>query len=231
VSGPSGSGKSSFCIRFLQNIDALCTERNFDGWVIWCYSEKTAVPNQKLAVLKKIRHNQCVPTDFENAHGGPCLIILDDLLNDAYSKEVCDLFTKGSHHRNMSVILITQNLFQKGRFYRNISLNAKYLVLLENTRDKNQFMFLTRQVYPENSCSLYKAKLNATQQPYGYLILHISQDTNYHLRVRTNIFPTDPPHLIIYAPIEGEASEIKLSRASRTEDGRTETAQSHCFEL
>ena len=53
VSGPSGSGKSSFCIRFLQNIDALCTHRKFDGGVNWCYSEKTAVPNQQLAVLKK----------------------------------------------------------------------------------------------------------------------------------------------------------------------------------
>ena len=31
VSGPNGSDKSSFCIRFLRNLDALCTERNFDG--------------------------------------------------------------------------------------------------------------------------------------------------------------------------------------------------------
>jgi len=109
VSEPSGSGKFSFCIRFLQNLDALCTERNFDGGIIWCYSVKTAVPHQQLAVLKKkIRYNEGVPADFENAHGRPCLIILDDLLNDAYSKEVCGLFTKGSHHRNISVILITQ---------------------------------------------------------------------------------------------------------------------------
>jgi hypothetical protein len=27
---------------------------------------------------------------------------------------VCDLFTKGSHHRNISVVLITQNLFHQG---------------------------------------------------------------------------------------------------------------------
>ena len=177
VSGPSGSGKSSFCIRFLQNIDALCTERNFDGGVIWCYSEKTAVPNQQLVVLKKkIRYNEGVPADFENAHGRPCLVILDDLLNDSYSKELCDLFTKGGYHRYISVILITQNLFNQGRYWRNISLNAKYLVLLKNVRDKNHFMFLARQVYPENSTSLYKAYLNATQQPYGYFILDLSQD-------------------------------------------------------
>jgi len=208
----------------LQNIHALCTERNFDGGVIWCYSEKTAVPNQQSAVLKKIRYNEGVPSDFENAHGRPCIIILNDLLNDVYSKEVCDLFTKGSHHRNISVILITQNLFHQGRYYRNISQNAKYLVQLKNVRNKNQFMFLARQVFPENSISLCKAYLNATQRTYGYIILDLSQDTNDRLQFRTNIFPTDPPPPIIYAPIEDEAREIKLSRSSRNKYGRNESA-------
>jgi len=227
VSGPSVSGKSSFCIRFLQNLEALCTERNFDGGIIWCYSEKTAVPHQQLAVLKKkkkICYNEGVPADFGNAHGRPCLIIFVDLLNDAYSKEVCDLYTKGSHHRNISVILITQNLFHQGRYCRNISLKAKYLVPLKNVREKNQFMFLGRQVYPENSISPYKAYLIAKRRPYGYIILDLSQDSNDNLWFRTNIFPPDPSPPIIYAPIENEASEIKLSRYSRTKDGRTETA-------
>ena len=97
-------------------------------------------------------------------------MIIDDLLNDVYSKQVCDLFTKGSHHRNISVILNTQNFFHQGRYCRDISLNAKYLVLLKNVRDKNQFMYLARQVYAENSASLYKAYLDATKRPVtGYL--------------------------------------------------------------
>jgi len=44
VSGPSKSGKKSFCIRLLQNLDSLCTESEFGGSIIWCYCEKTAVP-------------------------------------------------------------------------------------------------------------------------------------------------------------------------------------------
>ena len=85
-------------------------------------------------------------------------------------------------------------------------------------------MFLAREMYPENSTSLYKAYLNVTLRPYGYLILFLSQDSNDNLRFRTNVFPTDPSPIIIYAPIEDEASEIKLSNSSRTKDGRTETA-------
>ena len=111
LAGPSASGKSSFCIKFLQNLDS-CTEEDFEGGIIWCYSEKTAVPTSQLAALgKKISFYEAVPENFANAQGNPCLIILDDLLKDVYSEDVCNLFTKGTHHRNISVIVITQNLF------------------------------------------------------------------------------------------------------------------------
>jgi hypothetical protein len=79
---------------------------------------------------------------------------LDDLLNQVYSEAVCDLFTKGSHNRNETVCLLTQNFFQQGKMCRDISLHAKYVVELKNVRDGNQFSFLARQVYPENSESL-----------------------------------------------------------------------------
>jgi GTPase SAR1 family protein len=61
ISGPSGSGKSSFCIRLLQNLKSLCTESRFDGGIIWCYSEKTAVPS-----LGKINvsYHEGVPEEF-----------------------------------------------------------------------------------------------------------------------------------------------------------------------
>ena len=118
ISGPSGSGKSSFCVHFLQNLAALCTERDFNGGMIWCYSERTAVPSPTDLPKRDVHCNEGVPTDFKIARGRPCLVILDDLLNDVYSKQVCDLFKKGSHHRNISVILITQNLFDQGSYCR-----------------------------------------------------------------------------------------------------------------
>ena len=100
IGGASGSGKSSFSINFLQYLDSLCTEENFEGGIIWCYSEKAAVPTSQLVALRKnVRFNEGVPTDFGNAQSRPCLIILDDLLNDVYSKDVCDLFTKSSQHK------------------------------------------------------------------------------------------------------------------------------------
>jgi hypothetical protein len=112
-------------------------ETSFAGGIVSCYSEKTSVPRQELQDLhKNVSYHEGVPEKFVDARGRPSLIILDDLLNQVYSQNVSDLFSKGSHHRNTSVLLITQNLFHLGRHSRDISLNATYLVLLKNARKK-----------------------------------------------------------------------------------------------
>jgi len=107
------------------------------------------------------------------------------------------------------VILLTQNIFHQSAFCRDISLNAKYLVLLKNARDKNQFTFLARQVFPEDSPSLFKAFRNATGLPHGYFILNFAQDTDYRLRFGTNVFPDEGPPAV-YAPIDDETESVQL---------------------
>ena len=53
----------------------------------------------------------------------PVLMILDDLMRET-NASIVDIFTKGSHHRQISVFYITQNLFHQGRGQRDISLKA-----------------------------------------------------------------------------------------------------------
>ena len=108
VSGPKGSGKTSFVKRFLQNLSHLCTEPIFDGGIVRCYGKKSAAPSHLPAY---VTFNEGLPEDFGSATGEPSLVIIDDLLNDVYSKQVCELCTRGIHHRNISVILITQTCF------------------------------------------------------------------------------------------------------------------------
>ena len=62
-----------------------------------------------------------------------------------------------------TLAVITQNLFHQGNYCRTISLKAKYIVLLKSTRDKNQFTYLARQVYPGDSAGLYEAYLETTK--------------------------------------------------------------------
>ena len=52
VTVPTGSGKTSFCIKLLMNLVTQCTESRFGGGNIWCYSEETAVPRQQMDKLR-----------------------------------------------------------------------------------------------------------------------------------------------------------------------------------
>lgn len=102
------------------------------------------------------------------------------------SSQVCDLFTKISHHMNYSVILITQNLFNKGKFFRTISLQAQYLFLLKSVRDVSIIASLGRQM--GNSKFLSACYEEATAIPFGFLFLDLKPSSNDKYRVRANIF-------------------------------------------
>jgi len=64
----------------------------------------------------------------------PSLIVVGDHISDI-NQIVADILTKISHHRNISILHLTQNLFDKNKYARTISLNAHYLVLFKNPRD------------------------------------------------------------------------------------------------
>jgi len=86
------------------------------------------VQQQLTALRKKVQIHEGVPEKFENTQGRPCIFILDNLLNEVFSRAVCDLFTEGSHHKKFSVILITENVLHQAPHCCDISLNAKYFV-------------------------------------------------------------------------------------------------------
>ena len=64
------------------------------------------------------------------------------------NSDICELYTEGSHHRNLGVICLLQNIYHHGRENRTMSLNTKYLVLFKNPSDQLQVMTLSRQIFP-----------------------------------------------------------------------------------
>jgi len=153
--------------------------------------------------------------DFENTENIPTIIVLDDLMDTAYSTKVSQLFTKVSHHCSISLILITQNLFHQGPSSRDISLKSKYIVVFKNSRDKTQIVHLAWQVYPENISNFHKTYLEVCKDPYTYLFLDLSQSINDLLRFRTKIFPGETTE--VFAPVRGnEPVEVATTLHSRT---------------
>ena len=76
---------------------------------------------------------------MELSRDGHALLILDDLMQEvSNSKDLLDLFCQYSHHMGISVVYLTQNLFQQGRFSCTIALNTHVLVLLKSMRNASQ---------------------------------------------------------------------------------------------
>jgi len=100
-------------------------------------------------------------------------------MDSAYSTKVSQLFTKVSHHRNISLVLITQNVFHQGPSSRDISLNSKYIDVFRNPTDKTQIVHLARQVYPENISTFHKTYLDVCKDPHSYLFMDFAKSTVY----------------------------------------------------
>ena len=121
---------------------------------------------------------------------------MDDLLTSTDDR-VVDISTKISHHRNLLVVYLTQNLFYKNKQSRTLSLNSHYIVLFKNARDATQMANLARQMYPGKSTFMIEAFKNATSAQYGYLLMDLKQETDDKLRLRTDIFPGDVQYVYL----------------------------------
>ena len=116
------------------------------------------------------------------------LFILDDLMHEM-NDVVATLFMKGSHHRNTSVLLLTQNIFHQYKHSRTVSLNAHNMVQFKNVRDASQITNLAKQMYPGNVKYLKSSYKYATNKHYAYLLIDLKPDTSDLVRLRTDIFP------------------------------------------
>jgi hypothetical protein len=192
LAGPSSSGKSTFIKRFIQHVDAI-TDRKFTE-IVYCYSEQQ--PMYETIVDKRVRfHEGIIPSTEFDRQKGPYLLVLDDLLSSINS-EVVDYFIKGGHHRDISIFLLTQNLFSKAKGHRDISINSHYIILMKSARDISQVNYMARQMAPNDSKHVIESYMDATSKSYGYLLFDFRSTTDDCFRLRTNLFPDDGGQIV-----------------------------------
>lgn len=190
VGGASGSGKTEWICRFLENYRRLIYPEIVH--VLYCYG----VYNKKIIELSRlgIETHFGVPTvRYIKELSKPLLLVLDDLMLDARSDFMDLLFTRGSHHWGVSVVFVTQNLFEKSlKTARN---NAHYLVLLRNPSGQLQIRNLGVQLFPRRLHYFMEAYASATEENYGYLVVDMHPSSPDLVRLRTHIFPGEPQAL------------------------------------
>ena len=188
ISGPTMCGKTFFLKEILKFRDILITP--VPTKIYFCYKSwqktyddfKELIPN--IVFIKGLIDFDDLNINHKN------MIIFDDLMKECIESEsVMNIFTVGSHHKNTSTFFLSQNIFAQGKFSRDISLNANYMIIFRNPRDLQQIQVLARQMFPNDSKFLIESFQDSTLKPHGYLFLDLKQSTESRNRIQSGILP------------------------------------------
>ena len=193
IAGYSNSGKSVLCSELIKKYSD-----QFE-YILYCGVDQHPLEQDPL-INPKLHVSQEILNPFDYTTTSPekaVLLILDECFLEAGQPQyVVDAFTKG-RHKNISIIFITQNLFQPGKFSRSISLNCSHYILMRN-RDLGQIETLGRQIFgkckSKEFIKIYQKSLSYNN--YGYLLIDLSPHTPEKLNLRTNIIGETPYQIV-----------------------------------
>lgn len=184
VAGGSGSGKTEF-VKTLVNkrfyAEALTN-------IIYCYPDYlTEIPTEFDVA---VQYYAGLPdTTFMSTIPNDSLLILDDMMIECSKcEDIAKLFSVVARKRRISVILIVQNVYQQGRHFRNIRLNATGIVLFKfrAANDSNLRLIRDLGLIKHISRSLLD---DALSDRYAYIMIDIHPDRQFDFGcIRSNIF-------------------------------------------
>ena len=182
VAGPTQSGKTQWTVKFLkerhQRIDPPV-----DG-ILFCYSEWQVNYDTLKREVPTTQFHNGIPTLDTLKSLQNVILVIDDLMEEAIKDtNIMNMFTVGSHHRNISVLFLMQNIFQKGTHARTISTNIQYMVLFKNARDQTQIRTLAMQVFPTNWNDFLTYYGRETNKEYGHVVLDFHPQTSNNNRI------------------------------------------------
>ena len=193
MAGPTGSGKTHTLLGLVKKAmtEDMTTQKPVE--IIYCYGAWQPAFED----IDHIRFHEGVikASDIPN-DGQHRWLIIDDLMEEAMGKhETNSLFTKTSHHSNISVFFLLQSLFKKEA--RTISLNTHYFFLFKNPRDRLSITNFARQAFPGKTDFIRESFEDATTKPHSFLLLDLRQETDERLRVIGNFASSTSP-MIVY---------------------------------
>ena len=187
--GPTGCGKTHFTFRLLDALPYVSTER--PKRIIYCYGawqNKFSEYVSRIKFVNGLVNLEDIPDDGEHT-----VLVIDDLMTElSKSKEAVDLFTKFSHHRNISCLFLVQKMFVQTSEMRTISTNTHHMFVFRNPRDKSSITHLAKQVFPGYVKHIQEAYSSATEQPFTHLMINMHQSTPKNARLVGNYLSADP---------------------------------------
>ena len=198
VSGPTSCGKTTFVSKILENRYEIYNKS--PGKVYWFYKVNQPMFQDMMekGIVHEFIQGMCTMEWLEShvSTTPNCTVVIDDMALEV-DDDTAKIFSVGSHHFNVNVILLCQNLFTKNKSFRDISLNSTYHAIFKNPRDKSSIAHFAKQFAPGKSQAVVNIFEDATQKPHSYLLMDYHQETDNANRIISNYLLEDnlPIHI------------------------------------
>lgn len=189
IFGPTGIGKTEFMLQvirqklvepFPENIYYMFNvEQEF--MKVWNQNEDQPIQFIKGLDFSKIDSNKT------------SLLVVDDLILSGENKEMAEMFILGSHHKQISLFYITQNLFPNCPMFRLMSSNAHYFVLFNSQRHFRQIKTLAGQMFCGKDIKrIINAYIRSSNQKRSFILLSLAPEIPKELTVITDFWEWFP---------------------------------------
>jgi hypothetical protein len=201
LAGQTRSGKTTFTLNVLRNIETLFANPECRHNVVYFYKDdQPAFEIFKEENIVKHWVNR-LPTseDIEKLTEGfeesGSIVVIDDFDLDV-NADTANIFRNKCHHSNCVIIMLTQNIFCNQPYFREISNQVTYVIIFKNPRNAAQITCFAKQVAPGAVPGFVAEYRKATRRPHSYLLFDTHQKTKEPYRLRSRILPHEMPMVV-----------------------------------
>lgn len=187
ISGPSRCGKTFYIADLLENISTFAREP--PETIIYLYKVwQSKFDEMRNLVDIFIQDNVDIMHEIRKISlGQRIFIIFDDMINSKSLPDIATLFTVDARHMNISMAFLTQRMFVNNEYFRQISQNSDYFCIFKNPRNCSEIRTLAQQLTP-GSLDLIEIYKKATETPFSYLFINLTQECNSNVKYLSHIF-------------------------------------------
>jgi hypothetical protein len=198
LAGATMTGKTMWTMNFLRQLENLVECPGCAANVVYFYKDwqPSFESFSKEGIVRewvnRLPTSEDILEQTEGFHETGSVIVIDDF-QQKLNKDTIEIFTSLAHRTNSIVILLVQNIFCGNRVFREMSLNATYIVLFRNPRDGSQINCFAKQIAPGNVKWLVNKFHEVTKLPHSYMLFDCHQKTPHKLKFRSRVLPHEFP--------------------------------------